>query len=94
MDSVCEFIIKNYNTISFEYFDMEENNLDNIDEMLEYVISKLTSKISDISIINKFTEYNDTIHVKFLYKGTNGYISNTYNSRGYYYWVVHLGDVE
>jgi hypothetical protein len=93
MDSVCDFIINYYNKNNGEYFEIEETNLDTINDMLEYVILKLVSiSQTDIVIINKSIEYNDKININFSYKRKKGFISNTYNSSGYEYWVVSFDE--
>lgn len=91
MDCVCDFIINN-NTKNIEYFEIEEDHLDDINDMLEYAILKLVSILStDILIIEKFID-DYTIYIKFSYKEKQGYLSNTYNSRGYQYWVVSVNE--
>jgi hypothetical protein len=76
----CEYI---------EFSAKEDNDWSN-GELANYVSSELQTHLgADVGNIQD-TIIDDRVIVNFTYNGFKGEIWETYNSRGYHYWVVSI----
>jgi len=94
MDEVCDYIKAVSENLDggCEYieFDYLEDQDETMDETVAYIRQKLIANLgSDVSDI-KFKIDDDKYDVIFLYKGREIALWETYNSRGYHYWVVSV----
>ena len=94
MNKVCDYIKIVAENLGggCEYieFDYLENQDETNEETIAYIRTKLNANLgSDVSDI-KFEIDDDKFEAKFLYKGRMIELWETYNSRGYHFWVVSV----
>ena len=94
MDDVCDYI----KTVSenldggCEYieFDYLEEQDETMEETVAYIREKLNANLGLDGSDIKFEIDDDRFEVKFLYKSHEIALWETYNSRGYRFWVVSV----
>lgn len=93
MDEVCLCIksVCDNSEIYSQYIDFksfEDKDWKDTTELTDYISSELKKNLG-VDVVNiKDISNDDKAIVQFSYKGSVGEIWETYNTRGYHYWVV------